>query len=246
MPTDAPRPPIWARPEPSARAPRFSRERIAAAALEIADAEGIAAVSMRNVAARLGAGTMTLYNYVETKDELFALMDDALMAEAVVPADELPAGWREATAEIARRTWTVLTRHPWAITVGQGPAIGPNAMLHFEQSLAALAGTGLDNAAKLDLLAIVDAYVFGSALRAADARGRGETDPAEVEAIVAYGMRQLHTGRFPHTAALLGGRDPRDAEVAGPPVDEAGVAAQFERGLQAVLDGVAARIMFGV
>jgi AcrR family transcriptional regulator len=240
--TQAPRPPIWARPEPSARAPRFSRERIAAAALEIADAEGIDAVSMRNVAARLGAGTMTLYNYVQTKDELFAIMDDALMAEVVVPDGELPAGWREATAVIARRTWAVLTRHPWAVTLRQGPPIGPNAMYHFEQSLAALSGTGLSNAARFDMLAVVDAYVFGSALRAAQTHGRAETGRADVEAIIAYGMGQLATGRFPHTSALLGGRDPREPDVGGPPTDAAGIAAQFERGLQAVLDGVAAWI----
>jgi AcrR family transcriptional regulator len=239
VPTDAPRPPIWARPEPSSRAPRFSRERIAAAALEIADAEGIEAVSMRNVAARLGAGTMTLYNYVETKDELFALMDDALMAEAVVPDGELPADWREATATIARRTWAVLTRHPWAITLRQGPALGPNAMYHFEQSLAALSGTGLGLAARFDVLATVDAYVFGSALKAAEFRGSAETHRADVEAIIAYGMQQLGTGRFPHTSALLGGRDPRVDDIGGPPTDPAGIAAQFERGLQAVLDGVA-------
>lgn len=238
MPTEAPRPPIWARPEPSSRAPRFSRERIAAAALEIADAEGIDAVSMRNVAARLGAGTMTLYNYVETKDELFAIMDDALMAESVVPDGELPAGWREATAVIARRTWAVLTRHPWAITLRQGPALGPNAMYHFEQSLAALAGTGLSNAARFDVLSVVDAYVFGSALRAAETRGAGETARADVEALIDYGMQQLATGRFPHTSGLLGGRDPREADIGGPPTDPAGLAAQFERGLQAVLDGI--------
>ncbi|WP_432829034.1 TetR/AcrR family transcriptional regulator [Dactylosporangium sp. CA-092794] len=237
----ASRPPIWARPEPSARAPRFSRERIAAAALQIADAEGIEAVSMRNVAARLGAGTMTLYNYVETKDELLALMDDALMAEAVVPEGDLPPDWREAVATIARRTWSLLARHPWAITVGQGPSVGPNAMLHFEQSLAALSGTGLSTEAKLDLLAVVDAYVFGSAQRAADAHDRTETDPAVVEGIVAYGLAQLATGRYPHTAALLGDRDPRDPDAPGPPTTADALAAQFERGLQVVLDGAAAR-----
>ncbi|WP_433608895.1 TetR/AcrR family transcriptional regulator C-terminal domain-containing protein [Dactylosporangium sp. CA-139114] len=238
-----PRPPIWARPEPGSRAPRFSRERIAAAALEIADAEGIEAVSMRNVAARLGAGTMTLYNYVETKDELVELMDDALMAEAVVAEGELPAGWREATATIARRTWAVLSRHPWAITLRPGPALGPNAMLHFEQSLAALAGTGLDNAGRFDVIAIVDAYVFGAALRAAEARA--EPDPEVVKAVVAYGMEQLATGRYPHTAGLLDGHEPGSPEVVGPATGPDAVAAQFERGLQAVLDGVAGLIQSG-
>ena len=201
---------------------------------------------MRNVAAKLGAGTMTLYNYVQTKDELIALMDDALMAEALVPDGQLPGNWRDAVAAIARRTWTVLTRHPWALVSLQGAQLGPNTMRHFEQCLAALADTGLANAAKFDLLALVDSYVFGSVLRTAESRHRGNTaqaDPETVNAIIEYGMAQLRTGQFPHTEALLGGRDPRTADdTPGPPMDEQGLADQFERGLQAVLDGAAARI----
>src|SRR5262249_61127857 len=82
--------PTGPRPEPGPRRPRFSREEIASAALQIADEEGFAAVSMRRVAAQLGAGTMTLYHYVQSKDDLVALMDDALMAEVLVPEVELP------------------------------------------------------------------------------------------------------------------------------------------------------------
>src|SRR3954452_24599103 len=78
---------IWLRQEPSAARSAHTRSEIAAAALEIADAEGFEAVSMRRVAQRLGAGTMTLYNYVRTKDELVTLMADAVMAEALVPAE---------------------------------------------------------------------------------------------------------------------------------------------------------------
>src|SRR5580658_9905519 len=96
-------PPIWARPEPAARQPRFSREQIAAAALEIADADGFEAVSMRKIAAHLGAGTMSLYRYIATKDDLVALLDDALLAEALVPGGELPHDWQEALALVARR-----------------------------------------------------------------------------------------------------------------------------------------------
>src|ERR1700723_3245148 len=65
--------PIWTRPEPAARRPRFSREQIAAVALAIADADGFAAVSIRRVAAELGSGTMSLYRYISTKAELAAL-----------------------------------------------------------------------------------------------------------------------------------------------------------------------------
>jgi AcrR family transcriptional regulator len=246
MSTEAGRLLIWARPEPRSRGPRFSREQIATAALQIADQDGIQAVSMRNVAAKLGAGTMTLYNYVQTKNELIALMDDALMGEALVPNGQLPDNWRGAIAMIARRTWAVLARHPWALVSLQGVQLGPNTMRHFEQCLAALADTGLDNPAKFDLLALVDSYVFGSALRTAESRDRAttaQTDPDTVNAIIEYGMAQLRTGQFPHTEALLGGRDPRTAaDAPGPPMDEQGLAEQFERGLQAVLDGAATRI----
>src|SRR5215813_14334865 len=94
---------IWTRPEPGTRRPKFTREQIASTALAIADAEGFAAVSMRRIAGELGSGTMTLYYYVRTKDELIALMDDAIMGELIIPEDELPEGWREGLAELARR-----------------------------------------------------------------------------------------------------------------------------------------------
>ena len=87
---------LWTRIEPGRRRPRFTRDDIAAVALRIADAEGFDAVSMRRLAAELGAGTMTLYHYVRTKDELLALVTDAVMGELVVPADEpLPGDWRD-------------------------------------------------------------------------------------------------------------------------------------------------------
>ena len=95
--------PIWARPEPGARRARFTREQIAEAALAVADKDGFDAVSMRRVASELGAGTMTLYHYVQTKDELVALMDNAIMGELLVPDDELSTDWREAPENGERR-----------------------------------------------------------------------------------------------------------------------------------------------
>ena len=85
---------IWTRPEPGSRKPRFSRDDIAQAALRIADTEGFDALSMRRLAAELDAGTMTLYHYVQTKDELLTLVNDAVMGELLIPADELPTDWR--------------------------------------------------------------------------------------------------------------------------------------------------------
>src|SRR5277367_3024482 len=92
---------------------RLTRETIGAAALSIADKEGFEMVSMRRVARELGVGTMSLYYYVKTKDDLIAVMDDALLGEALLP--KLPRNWRRAIVEIAKRTHTVFIRHPWAL-----------------------------------------------------------------------------------------------------------------------------------
>lgn len=204
---------IWTRPEPGTRRPKFSRDQIASTALAIADTEGFAAVSMRRVAADLGAGTMTLYYYVRTKDELVALMDDAIMSEVVIPEGEFPAHWYDALAAVATRTWDVLMRHPWALQSLQNAPAGPNAARHFEQSLAAIADTGLDGPTKFALLAWVDDYVHGNALRSAEIRGSGgpEMDEQAIDEAIRYGQRLMATGHFPHTLALFDGADPREA-----------------------------------
>jgi len=235
--------PIWTRPEPAGRKPRLRREQIAATALAIADAEGFAAVSMRRVAAELGSGTMSLYRYISAKGDLVALLDDALMGEMLVPDGELPADWRAALAMIARRTRDVYLRHPWAISSMQGEAsaadsasAGPNGLRHFEQSLAALAGAPFDTRGKLDLLTIVDDYVFGHVLRSAElhSRTRAAPDPAAAAAAAAA-MRfiedQLRTGHFPQIQALADDPDGRSV------IDETQLEQRFELGLQALIDG---------
>jgi AcrR family transcriptional regulator len=228
---------IWTRPEPGTRRPKFTRDQLAAAALAIADAEGFAAVSMRRIAADLGAGTMTLYHYVRTKDELVALMDDAIMGEVLIPPDELPVHWYDALTAVATRTWDVLMRHPWAPHHLQNAPAGPNALRHFEQSLAAVAGTGLDAPSRLALLAMVDDYVQGSALRADEARSGAA--PPDDSAAARFAEAQLATGNYPNIQALLGD-DPRAAWA-----DLTGGASgrdRFLNGLSALLDGAAHRM----
>lgn len=205
---------VWTRPEPTARRPRFSREQIASIALAIADAEGFAAVSMRRIAAELGSGTMSLYRYISTKAELAALMDDALVGETVVPDEELPGDWRGALTVLAHRTRAVYLRHPWAAQslqgeggATQGAPMGPNGLRHFEQSMAALAGAPFDSRGKLDLLTIVDDYVFGNVLRAAGlhARTRTDPDPERLEQRFELGLQALIDGAFRAWAYPAGG-----------------------------------------
>ncbi len=191
----------------------LSREKIAVAALAIADAEGFSSVSMRRIARALGVGTMSLYYYVKTKADLIAVMDDALMGEVLAPF--LPASWHEALTVIATRTRDVFLRHPWALSSMLSAPPGVNAMRHMEQCLQALAATTMTTREKLALLAVVDDFVFGYALREA------ASDPRVDRNLV---KRQLATGAFPRLKEAFGkGRPPAMPD-------------RFQMGLQALLD----------
>ncbi len=150
------------------RPSQLSRDKIAATALAIADAEGFESVSMRRVAKEMGVGTMSLYYYVKTKADLIAAMDDALMGEVLLPV--LPGNWREALTVIAFRTRDVFLRHPWVLSSMLSASPGVNAMRHMEQCLQALAGTTMTTREKLALLTIIDDFVFGYALRERNSR----------------------------------------------------------------------------
>src|SRR3984957_1888377 len=194
---------------------RLSRQKIAATALSIADKEGFEAVSMRRVAQELQVGTMSLYYYVKTKDDLVAVMDDALMSEALLPS--LPKDWRRAMMEIARRTHAVFIHHPWALVSMLSAPPGPNALRHMEQCLEALAETAMTTKQKIMLLAMVDDFVFGHALReaATDATVNFE-----------FAATQLATGAFPRLAEPFG-----DGHIDA-------IKDRFEQGVRALL-GVA-------
>src|SRR4051794_31630639 len=227
------------RPAPGERKPAHSRERIAEVALAVADAEGFEAVTMRRVAAELGAGTMTLYHYVRNKRELAALMDDAVMGELVVPEDELADDWREGLAQIARRSYAAFLRHPWSFDLigsEDDPGVGgPNALRHVEQSLAVAEKTGLDLKGQFEVTALVDDYVMGHAMRTRS-MGRAEHTPKErLDAVIAYMERLLATGEFPRLQAIAGD----DIHAGFARVSELATDRErFERGLQIVLDGI--------
>jgi AcrR family transcriptional regulator len=230
--------PVWARPEPGARRARFTREQIAEAALAIADAEGFDAVSMRRVASELGAGTMTLYHYVRTKDELVALMDDAIMGELLIPDGEMPSDWREALTLIARNTRDAFARHPWTLEVMGEAQLGPNGIRHMEQSVAAVAQLDVDNVTRFEVITLVDDFVFGYAVRN---RLPGPDDPEAMEEWLerasAYVDEQVATGEFPHLTAIM----PEEGLAAfWEQLQEADFEdGRFERGLKRLLDGIA-------
>ena len=228
--------PIWARAEPGGRRPRYTREQIAAVALELADREGIDAVSMRRVAVELGAGTMTLYHYVRTKADLIDLMDDTIMGEVVVPADELSANWREALTQIATRSRDAFARHPWALEGLRGARGGPNGMQHFEQTLAAVSSLDLPFARKLEIALIVDDYVFGFVLRSLQAHTEDPREALRSEAALEYLGALLATGAYPHISEVFEGLDAKQGVAMM--VAAFRDPARFERGLERLMDGL--------
>jgi len=218
---------------------RFSREQIAATALQIADAEGFEALSMRRIAEALGAGTMTLYYYVRTKEDLLTLVEDALMGEICDACAPLPRGWRAAVGKLAAATRATYLRHDWALRALTGLRVKPNGLRHIEQSLQAVAGLDLPLDHKLQILSIVDDYVFGHCASLVRHRSQPKPDRQTARALSAAMTRILDAGDYPQLRALIGDGDPLEAFARHPGFlteDR-----QFDVGLQALLDGLARR-----
>jgi AcrR family transcriptional regulator len=191
---------------------------VVSAAVKIADADGLPAVSIRRVAAMLGARTMSLYSHIDGKDDLLDLMREQVAAESLVRG-ELPDGWREAIVGIAAREREVALRHPWVIhLIGHPGHVGPNALRHLEQSLRVLTRLTGDARVALDVAAAVDQYVLGHVI--------SEVTRGPARAIVApYTRMLLDNGEFPTLAPLV-------ARGFGPNGNN------FEDGLNWLLDGV--------
>ncbi|MFE2724055.1 TetR/AcrR family transcriptional regulator [Kitasatospora sp. NPDC059327] len=193
---------IWLRPERTGRGPRpaHSRASIAAAAIAIADTEGLDAVSMRRVAAALGAGTMSLYNYVPKKEHLLDLMIDAAVAEYDFAAIAPTGDCRADLGRLAHQQLAVLRRHPWLATlVVARPGIGPNGLRYTDHFLAVTEPTGLDGATRLEAMALLNGFLCQYAqyerTASSGAKWQGE--------LVGYLGRAAASGDYPHLAAAF-------------------------------------------
>ncbi|GGM01683.1 TetR family transcriptional regulator [Streptomyces fumigatiscleroticus] len=222
---------IWARPERAGRGPRpaYTRDEIAAAAVRIADAEGLDAVSMRHVAAELGCGTMSLYNYVPRKEDLHELMVDAVSGE-----HELwePSGdWRADMLRVAHQTRALMHRHPWLPRL-MSPVYGfsPNALRYLEHCLACLDPFEASYGTKLELVAMVNGvvttYVSNELATTERTRSLPWSQEQEDAVRIAYLGSRIASGAYPRMAAAF-------AEDSGP-ID---LEAVFRRALTRVLDG---------
>jgi AcrR family transcriptional regulator len=199
---------IWARPERAGRGPKpaYTRAGIAAAAVRLADARGLDAVSMRHVAAELGCGTMSLYNYVPRKEDLYELMVDAVSGE-----HELwePSGdWRADMLRAARQTRDLMHRHPWLPRLMSGVhALSPNVLRFAEHCLACLDPLDVPDGTKMELFAmlngVVTIYVSSELAAAERVRELPWTQEAELAARAAYLGGELAGGAYPRVAAAV-------------------------------------------
>jgi AcrR family transcriptional regulator len=173
---------LWRTKEPMNREGRtdLSVDRIANAAIAIADADGMGALTMRRVGEVLAVGTMSPYTYVPGKAELVNLMIDTVYAETPRPDDQ-HADWRSRLERIAHDNWVVYRRHPWlAVVETSRPVLGPNLLAKYNYELNALSGTGLPALEMDSVLTLVLGHVRNTARAAAEVaqieRETGMTD----------------------------------------------------------------------
>lgn len=150
---------------------------VVAAATELADRDGLGAVTMRRVADALGVGAMTLYTYAPGRSELVDLMLDAAYL-GMSRTDTIGQPWRARLAAVAEENRMLFERHPWAATLAASrPPLGPGLMAKYDHELAALDGLGLDDVEMDACLTHLLGFVQGCARAAADAR-TAQTDSA--------------------------------------------------------------------
>ncbi|MEH0840808.1 TetR/AcrR family transcriptional regulator [Micromonospora sp. CPCC 205711] len=211
------RQPIWSRPERGARgpAPAHSRDDIVTAAIALADAAGLPAVSMRALATALGTGAGSLYRYLSSRDDLLDLMTDRVVGE-LRPYPEAGGDWLDGMLELARRQLALYRRHPWLIDVmHRPPAIGPESLAWFDACLRVMTPVDCAITAKFEAIAMTTGVVTLFA--------RSEATSAAVT------FPRFDVTAYPHLAAAF-------AEPQAPPPRRD----LFDRTLRSLLTGLLA------
>ncbi|MFC3494540.1 TetR/AcrR family transcriptional regulator [Glycomyces rhizosphaerae] len=242
--TDTPKPNLlellWRAAPETARGPRkqLTVDEVVKAAIRLADAEGLEAVTVRRLAQELGKAPMTLYTYVPGKSELVALMLDALFE--AMERKSVSGAWRDRLTAVARDNYALYREHPWAAAASPSrPPLGPGQCAKYEHELQALEDLGLSDIEMDDALAYLLAFVRTAAQDAAQSdaerEASGMNDQEWWEANGPLLAKVLDTERFP-TAVRVG-------QAAGEAHDAAYDAEHaFAFGLARTLDGLAVLI----
>jgi AcrR family transcriptional regulator len=209
----------------------------------MADVDGLAAVTMRSVAAAIGTAPASLYRYVLTRDELVQLMADHVYGElnydepetGIRPAGPRPAGPIEDLLRIARQGRALYHRHPWLLEVtGTDSLPGPNAIAFIEHALAALSGTSLSGSARLETVGLFSGALRLIAQTEIGQHRAGQNAAEWQESLAAYLLTVTADGKHPHLAAALadGPHGPGPPPAPGEPL--------FDRAMTRILTGLLA------
>ena len=248
---------VWGRVDAPSRGPKpgITVDEIAAAAIAVADADGLAGLSMRKVAERLGKSPMSLYTYVPGKAELLDVMLDRVHAGEPTDYSAVAAegGWRAAAEAAARDSWSFYERHPWLLQIsGSRSSLGPHELDVYESRLAIFADIGLTPLEVPRVVAALASFVAGSArvvttTRDAE-RATGISDDEwwnSRSALFDELVGDAWAERYPVSTRLgeqqafdQPERDPSDTT----PYLEREALDAFEFGLQRLLDGIAAHV----
>ncbi|MGN9845585.1 TetR/AcrR family transcriptional regulator [Nonomuraea sp. H19] len=224
---------VWSREPYAPKRQAMSVERIVHAAIAVADAEGLDAVSMRRVAAEVKSGTTSLYRYLENRDELLDLMVDAVWGEGA--PEPLTGDWRADLAEVARDQRAMVLRHPWlAGLMASRPALGPNSLRRLEHALAAAAALTADITRAAAVIGMIGDYVLGAvAKELAEQEARRRTGLSEDEwraAVGPYIREVVASGAYPQFSRQV-------VEA-----DDLSFGDRFEFGLACLLTGCAEQV----
>ncbi|MEV3990548.1 TetR/AcrR family transcriptional regulator [Streptomyces sp. NPDC049837] len=227
---------LWGTGEPPTRGPKrgLTLDRIVTAAVEVADAEGLDAVSMRRLSAELGTGTMSLYRYVPGKAELLDLMLDRVRGAMLDPQPPEPCDWRAAVDALARAELDLYRRHPWLLKVNQTRTVlGPSALRGLELALTGLKSMGLTDPETISVIIAVQSFVTGIVRMEAEAveaaKETGVSDEEFWKRQEPFLDRAMASGDFPLMASLSADTFSKDFD-------------HFEFGLRALVDGFEARV----
>jgi len=210
-----------------------------ARAIELADRDGLAGLSMRRLADELGITAMSLYGYVPSKAELLDVMADRAYGEIAIP-DDPATSWRARLTELAQQHWTLLLTHPWLLHISASrPLLGPSITALYDAELAAVDGLGLADVTMDLIVSLLDDYVRGAA--------RGAVEAAEAQARTGLSDQQWWETYGPLLAEVLDpSRYPTAVRVGAAAGQEYGAAhdpgRSFRFGLERIIDGIEAFI----
>lgn len=231
-------PSVWARPPRKERS-TLTREQIVSEAVRLLDSEGIDALSMRKLAARLEAGATSIYWHVANRDELIELIIDAVYGELAVPNPDDAPQWRPAVRRVAHDMRSGIVRHPWMASVLDhltAAHLGPNATRLSEGLIGLFHGAGFELREAERALTALASYVIGSAMAEAAWRNWLARHGQSEQDWLAESHRDARqaTEDYPRLRELMDGYQGVDVQQA---MDE-----DFEYGLDCILDGLQARL----